>query len=74
MDKIFTNLVKGCTDKKLKDTVYQDNIDGIERTFIYDVKPLSKNTMIDIPVYSNMFHSLIDNEANGRFKDNFYKD
>ena len=73
MDKIFSNLLKGCVDKKIKDTVYQDGIDGIERTFVYDVKPLSKDTTVDIPAYSNMFQALIDNEANKRFKNSFYE-
>ena len=74
MDKIFSNLIKGCTDKKIDDTLYQDGIKGIERTFIYDAKPLSKDTTVNIPIYANLFQSLIDNEANKRYKDNFYKD
>lgn len=77
MDKnYFTNLVKGFEDKKVtEDPIYQDNIEGIEKSYKGStIDFLSKDTIIQEPFYSNMFQALINNEAEKRFVKNFYHD
>lgn len=75
-DEIFTNLINGFNDIKIKnDTVYQDNIEGIEKTYKGStVEFLSKDTIILEPFYTNLFQNLISNEAEKRYSNNFYKD
>ena len=62
--------INGYFDEIIKDdTVYQENIDGIERTFNnYSIEELSNDTIQKQPFYSNSFQSLIDNEAENRYE------
>lgn len=66
--------INGYFDEIIKnDTVYQENIDGIERTFNnYSIEELSNDTIQKQPFYSNSFQSLIDNEAENRYEKVFY--
>lgn len=74
MEDIFTNLTKGYTDKEIKkDNIYQSGINELERTFPYKPEELSVKTIKLEPFYSNLFQSLISDEAEKRFEKAFYK-
>lgn len=74
MEDIFTNLTKGYTDKEIKkDNIYQSGINELERTFPYKPEELSVKTIKLDPFYSNLFQSLISDEAEKRFEKAFYK-
>ena len=66
--------INGSFDEIIKDdTVYQSNIDSIEKTYNnFEIEPLSKDTVqVEIP-YSNIFQALIEDEAQTRFENAFY--
>ena len=74
MEDIFTNLTKGYTDKEIKkDNIYQSGINELERTFSYKPEELSVKTIKLEPFYSNLFQSLISDEAEKRFEKAFYR-